>query len=176
MLSNVRFSPLAVSLALSGAAITPAFGHSETGSGIGQKGDTSDVSRTVTVEMLDNSYEPATLDVEAGETVRFVVTNAGELVHEFNIGNSALHQAHREEMMTMVENGVLLAASVDHGMMSKSGMSHDDPNAVLLEPGGQGEVVWTFPQSGTLQFACNVPGHYEAGMVGDIRIGKGSAQ
>lgn len=53
--------------------------------------------------------------------------------------------------------------------------THNDPNSVLLEPGKTGEVVWTFPHKAdvTLQFACNVPGHREAGMVGDFQMRHG---
>jgi uncharacterized cupredoxin-like copper-binding protein len=51
-------------------------------------------------------------------------------------------------------------------------MSHDDPNSVLVEPGKTAELVWTFDTDATLEFACNVPGHYEAGMVGPITISK----
>jgi uncharacterized cupredoxin-like copper-binding protein len=49
-------------------------------------------------------------------------------------------------------------------------MKHDDPNSVLLEPGKSAEVIWTFPKKAELEFACNVPGHYESGMVGKVRL------
>ena len=49
-------------------------------------------------------------------------------------------------------------------------MDHSDPNSILLEPGKSGEVIWEFSESGKLEFACNVPGHYDAGMMGPIRI------
>ncbi len=49
-------------------------------------------------------------------------------------------------------------------------MKHDDPNSVLLEPGKTAEIVWTFNETTSLEFACNVPGHYQAGMVGDLDV------
>ena len=49
-------------------------------------------------------------------------------------------------------------------------MAHDDPNSVLLEPGKSAEIVWTFNADAALQMACNVPGHYESGMVGKIHL------
>lgn len=49
-------------------------------------------------------------------------------------------------------------------------MKHDDPNSVLLEPGQSGELIWRFSGDTTLEFACNVPGHYQAGMYGDVRF------
>jgi len=62
---------------------------------------------------------------------------------------------------------------MDHSQMGgKMPMKHDDPNSVLLEPGETKELVWTFPKEATLEFACNIPGHYQAGMVGHIDIHK----
>ena len=52
-------------------------------------------------------------------------------------------------------------------------MAHDDPNSVLLEPGKQDEVIWKFTKAMDLEFACNVPGHYDSGMMGPIHIGHG---
>ena len=49
-------------------------------------------------------------------------------------------------------------------------MKHDDPNSVLLEPGQSKEVVWKFTEKGDIEFACNVPGHYQAGMYGDVNF------
>ena len=142
---------------------------------VGKPGNAAAAVRTVEVTMRDNYYEPERIAVTAGETVRFVVRNKGTLVHEFNLGTAAMHAAHRGEMTMMVEHGVLLADRIDRkaakAMQASMGHGmHDDPNSVLLEPGSAGEVVWTFPQDGTLEFACNVPGHYEAGMQGDIEI------
>ena len=45
-------------------------------------------------------------------------------------------------------------------------MEHDDPNSVLLEPGAQAEIIWKFTKPMDLEFACNVPGHYDSGMAG----------
>ena len=149
-------------------------GHGDKAS-IGKAGKASTASRTITIKMFDNYYEPASLNLKEGETVRFIVQNKGEFVHEFNIATAAMHEAHAPEMMMMMEHGVLEADRINwkaakqmqkdmgHGM-------HEEPNSVLLEPGKSGEVVWTFPDHATLEFACNVPGHYDSGMVGDIKL------
>jgi uncharacterized cupredoxin-like copper-binding protein len=126
--------------------------------------------------MHDNYYEPERVAVQPGETVRFVVRNAGQLVHEFNIGTAAMHAAHRGEMQMMVDHGVLKPDRVDHEaaqhMQATMGHGmHNEPNSLLLEPGETGEITWTFPEGVELEFACNVPGHYEAGMQGEISVG-----
>ena len=143
----------------------------------GTAGKASAASRTIEVVMHDNYYEPEVIQVKAGETVRFVVKNSGDLVHEFNIGTPDMHAAHGNEMQMMVDHGVLeynrinkeaakaMQAAMGHGL-------HNDPNSALLEPGATGEVFWTFPADGEIEFACNVPGHYDAGMSGEIELTK----
>ncbi len=113
--------------------------------------------------------------MKAGQTLRFKIMNRGEFVHEFAIATPEAHRAHQEEMAMMVDHGVLLPSRIDRqaaeAMQASMGHGmHDEPNSVLLEPGQSAEIVWTFPRSGTLEFACNVPGHYETGMVGHFSL------
>ncbi|WP_166258123.1 cupredoxin domain-containing protein [Marinobacter salicampi] len=177
---SIKFRMLvgAMALALTGgvyAAGEHGGHHGSGGNGAGEPGDASDVSRTVEVVMYDNYYEPENISVESGETVRFKVWNDGALVHEFNIGSAEMHEAHQQEMQMMVEHGVLKGDHIDHDMMNMDmgdghSMKHDDPNSVLLEPGESAEIIWTFTEASDLEFACNVPGHYQAGMYGDIEF------
>ncbi len=165
---------VAVSLPI---AATEAFAAGSHGGGaeLGSPGVASEATRTIEVTMHDNYYEPERIDVQEGETVRFVVKNEGDLVHEFNIGTAEGHAAHQEEMMKMVEHGVLEADRINWTAARKMQASmghgaHDDPNSTLLEPGETGEIIWRFPEHATLEFACNVPGHYDAGMMGEINL------
>jgi uncharacterized cupredoxin-like copper-binding protein len=142
---------------------------------IGEPGVAADVTRTVTISMVENFFEPEGLAFTAGETVRFTVTNDGGVVHEFNIGTAVMHAAHQEEMAMMVEHGAIDIDHINHDMMNMDMgnghvMSHDDPNSILLEPGDSGEVIWKFTEAVALEFACNMPGHYESGMMGDISV------
>lgn len=142
---------------------------------IGEPGEAANVSRTIEVTMLDNYYEPESISVRSGETIRFRVKNEGALVHEFNIGTAAMHEAHQKEMQMMVAHGVINDDRIDHDMMEMdmgdgNSMKHDDPNSVLMEPGETKEIIWAFTDAAELEFACNVPGHYQAGMYGDIEI------
>jgi uncharacterized cupredoxin-like copper-binding protein len=90
-----------------------------------------------------------------------------------------MHAAHQKEMAEMMEHGMITATGIDHKMMKmgagggKMMMQHNDPNSVLLEPGKQAEVIWHFKQQAKLEFACNVPGHYESGMMGLIHLQHG---
>tara|TARA_B100000161_G_scaffold253814_1_gene214607 strand:- start:259 stop:762 length:504 start_codon:yes stop_codon:yes gene_type:complete len=142
---------------------------------IGSKGKESEVSRVVKVVMYDNYYEPSSFQIKAGETVKFEVENAGMLVHEFNIANKMMHMEHQPEMMKMVENGILLAFSIDKEKMKKmakmdKSMGHSHSNSVLLEPRQKGEIIWKFDNAVNIEVACNVPGHYQAGMIAKVDI------
>ena len=141
----------------------------------GEPGKVSDVSRTVTIDMIDNRYSTEEITVKAGETIRFVVSNKGQLVHEFNIGTPDMHKGHQKEMMMMVDHGVLEADKINHDKMKMDmgggkTMEHNDPNSALLEPGKSKKIVWKFSNAGTFEFACNVPGHYDAGMMGEFEF------
>ena len=142
---------------------------------IGSKGNENEVSRVIKVIMYDNYYEPNSFQVKAGETIKFEVTNAGELVHEFNIANKMMHMKHQPEMQKMVENEILLSDSIDKDKMKKmakidKSMAHSHSNSVLLEPKQKGEIIWKFNNAANIEIACNVPGHYQAGMIAPVNI------
>ena len=142
---------------------------------IGSKGKENEVSRIIKVVMYDNYYEPSSFQIKAGETIKFEVENAGKLVHEFNIANKMMHMKHQPEMSKMAENGILLAFSIDKEKMKKmakmdKSMAHSHSNSVLLEPKQKGEIIWKFINAVNIEIACNVPGHYQAGMIAKVNI------
>jgi len=157
-------------------------GHGKAPTIIGEAGKALNVTRTVKVMMQDNYFDMENLSIKGGETIRFVIKNAGEFVHEFNIGTKAMHKGHHKEMMMMMEHGALEPDKINMDKMKMDmgngkTMQHNDPNSVLLEPGKSAEIIWTFPKNAAarLEFACNVPGHYEAGMVGKVHFKKFSS-
>ena len=106
---------------------------------IGEKGISSEVDRVIEVKMYDNFYEPKKFTVKKNETIKFVVHNLGELVHEFNIASKEMHLKHQPEMMKMVENEILFPNKIDKKKMKElskkdHSMSHSHANSVLLEP------------------------------------------
>ena len=142
---------------------------------IGSKGNITDVTRIIKVVMHDNYYEPSSFLIKKGETVKFEVENAGMLVHEFNIANKMMHMKHQPEMIKMAENGILLAFSIDKEKMKKmakmdKSMGHSHSNSVLLEPKQKGDIIWKFDNAVNIEVACNVPGHYQAGMIAKVNI------
>lgn len=143
---------------------------------IGSPAPAGTASRTIEVTAGELYFEPETIAVRPGETVRFMVRNTGGLLHEFGIATDAMHAGRRDAVAMMVDHGMLSATGVDRARMKMDhsampGMAHgamtaEIPNAVLVEPGATAELVWTFPDGGVISFACSMPGHYEAGMAG----------
>ncbi len=163
--ARIVFAMVALGLSISMAGATEEHPHGDTPgpsevhehahgqANFGQPGNAEQVQRTIAIMALDTmKYEPSMLAVKAGETIQFVVTNAGKLTHEFVIGDPQEQRAHAE-------------------MMKKTpGMVHEDPNALSLEPGETKTLIWQFGPSGRVEVACHVPGHYEAGMIGQIKV------
>ncbi len=142
---------------------------------IGEKGDPNKVDRVIEIEMHDNYYYPENIDVKKGETIKFIVKNLGNLVHEYNIGTKEMHIKHQPEMMKLVENEILMADKIDRKKMKEmskkdNSMGHSHANSVLLEPNETGEIIWKFSKNISLEMACNMPGHYQIGMVGQINL------
>ena len=105
--------------------------------------------RTISVSMLDTmrfEFVPGLGALKHGETIEFNVKNDGSIRHEFSIGNSE-DQVKHALMMRKMPN-----------------MKHSDPNTVSLEPGESATLSWKFMGSDSVVFACNIPGHFEAGM------------
>lgn len=111
-----------------------------------------EADRTVEIEMVDIAFKPNQLSVKAGETIRFVFLNRGEIEHEAVIGDEEAQAAHKE--------GV-------HG--GGYGGSKQAPRVEVF-PGETGELTHTFEKPGQLLIGCHEPGHYDAGMRVDITV------
>ena len=119
--------------------------------GIG--GHSNAVKRTVEIRMTDNMrFTPDLVEVKQGETIRFVHVNNGKVMHEFVLGTKKELDEHAA-LMKKFPN-----------------MEHDEPYMAHVGAGKKGEIVWNFNKVGEFDFACLLPGHYEAGMVGKIKV------
>jgi len=143
------------------AAAAPAFAagaadghhHDHGSAAIGDAGEASQVTRTVEVQMRDSmQFVPSKLSVKQGETLRIVVKNTGQLTHEMVLGSEKDLKAHAELMKKFPE------------------MEHAEPNMLTLAAGKSGELVWKFSRAGVVNFACLQPGHFDAGMKGQVRV------
>ena len=154
----LAMSLLAINPGLAFASGTHAGGHGEAAEmAIGKPGEKSKAKRTQTIVMKEKPdgrmvFEPSTLRVKEGETIRLRFLNKGEADHEFVM----------DEEKTVLEHKAVMAKFPE--------MEHDDANAIRLAPGASGEIIWTFANAGDFTFACLIPGHYEAGMKGALKV------
>lgn len=146
------------------AAALPAFAHGDAAhkpydagavevTGFGRAGDPRHVDRVIRLTMSDQMrFMPEHLTVRRGQTVRLVVHNGGQVLHELVLGTVEDLAAHAALMKKFPD------------------MEHADANMAHVRPGGSGEIVWQFTQAGEFRFACLQPGHLEAGMVGRVTV------
>lgn len=115
------------------------------------------VNRSIEVRMDDQMrFTPSSIEMRAGETIRFVLHNAGKIAHEMVLGSDAEIREHAQAMQLGTNHGS------DHG--------HGNGAAITVAAGHTGELVVRFDQATTLQMACLIPGHYEAGMRGTVKV------
>ena len=120
----------------------------------GIAGDPAAVTRTIDIRMADKMrFTPDLIEVREGETVRLTHKNDGKILHEFVLGTKKELDEHAALMLKFPT------------------MEHDEPYMAHIDAGKKGEIVWTFNRAGEFDFACLIPGHYQAGMVGTIRVG-----
>lgn len=121
------------------------------GSGGDTTAGTPSEPRTIEIEMRDIAFSPDKIDVKAGETVRFVFTNAGAVTHDAFIGDEAAQDAHEMEMRDM-------------GGMGDGHDSMSDEGGITVARGETGEFTHTFAKGDRLLIGCHEQGHYAAGM------------
>lgn len=119
----------------------------------GRQGDPKKVTRTVRIDMADTMrYTPAQIIVKRGETIRFEVNNGGKITHEIVFGSMNELKEHAELMRKY------------------PGMEHDAPYMAHVAPAKSERLVWQFTRPGEFYYACLIPGHFEAGMVGKVIV------
>ena len=119
----------------------------------GRAGESKRVERTVRVDMSDTMrFKPAMIEVRQNDTVRFIVKNSGKVLHEMVLGTMAELKEHAARMRKHPE------------------MEHAEAYMIHVTPGKSGSMIWQFTEPGEFHYACLVPGHFEAGMMGRIRV------
>ena len=119
----------------------------------GKASNPAKAERTIEIDMTDKlRFEPAEVEINLGDTIRFVVRNRGKLQHEMVLGTDESLKTHAKLMMKF------------------PGMEHDEPHMAHVAPGGEHVLGWKFTQPGEFDFGCLVPGHFEGGMKGKIIV------
>ena len=149
----IALSPLAAQAAEGPPGHSHAHGDAATSTD-GMPGKASEAKRTIQVEARDTAFNVRSIQVRAGETIRFVVTNAGREMHEFAIASAKEHEEHRAMMK------------------QNPGMVHEEPNVVTVAPGETKELIWKFGRDANVEFSCNISDHAEQGMKGAFRVAR----
>lgn len=119
----------------------------------GKTGNPKMVTRTINITMSDKMrFSPDNVSVKVGDTIRFVIKNTGETLHEMVIGRSQDLKKHAAMMVKF------------------PGMEHSEPYMAHADEGQTAEIIWTFSKTGTFEFGCLIPGHYDAGMRGTVTV------
>ena len=156
----MKILTLALALAaIAGPALASgnhAGGHGEK-MAVGEPGDKSKVTQTIRVSMKETEdgkmlFQPAVIKVRKDQTVKISIKNTGQSDHEFILDQEDKILEHKKVMEKFPE------------------MEHADANSLRLTAGQSGEIVWKFTTGGEFKFACLIPGHYEAGMHGDVSV------
>ncbi len=162
---SVRLTLAAISISATAALMshfsggivsTPASAHTDHVFAAGEPGDPKKPFRTVEIALTEGpgvmSYSVGRIEVRKGEQIKFVLNNTGYLAHEFLLDSIENNAKHKIEMEKHPD------------------MEHDEPNGKKLEPKASSEIIWRFTKAGTFEFACLIPGHYEAGMKGIVVV------
>ncbi len=144
-------------MALSALSTLPLLAHSHEqhaheSYAAGEPGDPKKPARTIEVGMSEMAYAPARIEVKRGEQIRFVIRNVGADNHEFLLATTEENLKHGE------------------AMKNNPDMEHEEPNGVRLAPKKSAEIVWKFTRAGTFEYSCLIPGHREAGMIGQVVV------
>lgn len=141
---------------LPAAAAPGAKGHSHAMFNAGAPGNPKKPFRVVEVTAREGNgtmaFDPPRIEVVKGEQIKFIIRNAGDLDHEFMLDSIEANMKHAVEMQKNPE------------------MEHDDPNGKRVQPKKDVELIWKFTKLGTFEYACLIPGHYEAGMKGIVEV------
>lgn len=138
-----------------GDPANPHAGHDMQALTLGVPGQSAAVTRTIRIDGDDMlRFTPNHVEIRQGETVRFIVTNKGQVKHEFALGSKEMLAEHARQMQA--------DPAIAHGDMPNMGM-------LSLAPGETKSLIWRFTRTGEIQFGCNVPGHYPA-MAGALKV------
>jgi uncharacterized cupredoxin-like copper-binding protein len=119
----------------------------------GIAGDAKAVQRTLEITMSDRMrFTPDAITVKRGQTVRLVFHNQGRQLHEFVLGTRQELQDHAALMLKFPD------------------MEHDEPYMAHVPAGKKAQIIWTFNRAGSFDFGCLIPGHFQAGMVGQVTV------
>ena len=118
--------------------------------------------RVVTVIMRDYRFDPTPLYLYADETIQLNVVNAGMVEHELVLGDAAVQAAWASADAAATPPAPFATAPPASAPADTGGLR------VLLQSGASTSVTYTVPAGNELLLVCNIPGHEQRGMIGQV--------
>ncbi|MCF6305071.1 MAG: multicopper oxidase domain-containing protein [Rhodobacteraceae bacterium] len=115
--------------------------------------DAGEFDRVVELTMTEWAYSDMQLDVTRGERVKLVVTNDGQIPHEFMIMTMPLMAA-ANYRLTRADWSLL-----EHKALFEK---------ALILPGGSFEIIIEVQEPGSWMYMCMLPYHMQLGMMGQM--------
>lgn len=119
-------------------------------------GSPSTGANEITLEVSNLQYQPATIEVAAGQWVRMTMRNNDSVEHDFSILE-----------IPMATMGATAAPMVGHDM---GGLDVQPQLHMVAAMGATNTVEFTPTKPGAYEFFCAVPGHKDAGMKGTLVV------
>jgi uncharacterized cupredoxin-like copper-binding protein len=118
-------------------------------------------------------YPHPTAALQAGRSVLVTLRNVGRIVHEWRVGQTLLPGGgYEDDLLAMMEPEVL--SGTGYRLVELEEGAAGGPGGVSIEvaPGAAVTFRLAVPAdaTGTWEMGCFVPGHYQAGMRGALRI------
>ena len=120
--------------------------------GAAQAGPTPPTGGDKTIELTArySKFSPTEVRARPGATVRFVVHNLDPIAHELIVGDGGVQRRHE---------------------LGTEPWHEDRPGEVSVPARASRTTTFTMPESGSVQFGCHLPGHWNYGMRGAISVG-----
>ena len=119
----------------------------------GSRIKSSDTARMIEIRGTEMRFNPARVVIKRGDVATLRLINRGTVAHELMVGDAQMQRDHESEMT---------GGGMGHGSM--------DTAVVTADAGHTASMTWRFTKAGTVLFGCHQPGHYGAGMRGQIVV------
>jgi len=111
----------------------------------------------ITLDAGEWRFEPSVVEVPVGHRVKLTLVNHGLVEHDV-------------EVVGILAEDIEVVGGVERHARLGGGHHNESVIAAHAEPGTTASVIFTATEAGEYDFACTIPGHKEAGMVGKLVV------
>ncbi|WP_349408558.1 cupredoxin domain-containing protein [Pseudalkalibacillus sp. SCS-8] len=135
------------------------------------EGEDATNGNTIKITASEMKFEPSTIKLKKDQEYEFVMTNEGQVFHDFVEDELEIEMISMSEMPEHPEQ----TSMIDKLLGTKKAYAHGDKKDMKTlhmnsNPGDTVSIKFIPKETGTFEFYCSVPGHKEAGMKGTIIV------